>query len=149
MVQVLKVLRARSPDATAFTSSDMDFRIEGEHVYFDKQNLLGDAVSLYGKGELDFQKNVKLGFHTVLGRNDLPLAALRKLVGEASGSILQIRVNGTLDQPVITNEVLPVVNKALQQLQADIGSGLGPQNGAGNRRPQAGFAAPNVPAGRR
>ena len=49
----------------------------------------------------------------------------------------------------ITNEVLPAVNKALQQLQADLGSGLGPQNGQVGRRPDAGFAAPNVPAGRR
>lgn len=149
MVQLLKVLRARSPNATAFTSSDMNFRIEGEHIYFDKLDLLGDAVSLYGKGELDFQRNVKLWFHTMIGRNDLPLAALRKMVGEASGSILQIRVNGTLDQPEITNEVLPAVNKALQQLQADLGAGRGSQNGQGGQRPTAGFAAPNVSTGRR
>jgi hypothetical protein len=92
---------------------------------------------------------VKLWFHTMIGRNDLPLAALRKMVGEASGSILQIRVNGTLDQPEITNEVLPAFNKALQQLQAYLGAGRGSQNGQGGQRPTAGFAAPNVPTGRR
>ena len=149
MVQLLKVLRARSPNATAFTSSEMNFRIEGEHIYFDKLDLLGDAVSLYGKGELDFQRNVKLWFHTVLGRNDLPFASLRQLIGEASGQILQIRVNGSLDEPEITNEVLPAVNKALQQLQAELNATTGPLNNQGGRRPNTGFNPNLLPTQRK
>jgi hypothetical protein len=121
MMQLLKVLRVRAPDATAFNRSDMEFRLQGEHLYFDKLDFLGDAVSLYGKGELDFKKNVKLWFHTTLGQNNLPVPLLKKVVGEASGQILQIRMAGTLDDPKITNEVFPGINEAIGQLQLELG----------------------------
>ncbi len=120
MVSMLKVLRVRSPDSTAFTKSDMQFRIAGPHLYFDQLDFLGDAVSLYGKGEMDFNRVVKLTFHSTVGQNNLPLPTWRKLVGEASQQIMQININGPLNNPQITNEAFPVVNEALQRLQADL-----------------------------
>jgi hypothetical protein len=127
MVQLLKVLRVKAPDATAFTQSDMNFRINGEHLYFDKLDFLGDAVSLYGKGEMDFNRDVKLAFHSVVGRNDLPIPLLQSIVGEASQQIMQIHVIGPIDNPRISNKAFPGVTKALQQLQADLQGRPAPQ----------------------
>ncbi|KKK56735.1 hypothetical protein LCGC14_3061560 [marine sediment metagenome] len=36
MISLLKILSIRQPDATAFSKSDIDFRIEGNHIYFDR-----------------------------------------------------------------------------------------------------------------
>lgn len=130
VVQLLKVLRVRLPDKTAFTQSNMYFRIDGEHVYFDKLDLLGDAVSLYGKGEVNFNHELQLTFHSVVGRNDLPIPLLRNLVGKASQQLMQVHVRGTLEDPRVINEPLPVVNQALQQLEA----GLAPPRAAAQPR---------------
>ena len=56
LVSMLKVLRNRTPNSTAFNRCDMEFAIQGEHINFRQLNLLGDAVSLYGKGEADFSR---------------------------------------------------------------------------------------------
>lgn len=131
IVQLLKVLRVRLPDKTAFTQSNMYFRIDGEHLYFDKLDLLGDALSLYGKGEMNFNKEIDLTFHSMMGRNELAMPILRNIVGEASQQIMQVHVRGTLENPQIINQPFPVVNQALQQLQADLTPPTGQPPAAG------------------
>ena len=60
LVSMLKVLRNRTPNTTAFNRCDMEFAIQGEHIHFQQLNLLGDAVSLYGKGETNFDRQLDL-----------------------------------------------------------------------------------------
>ena len=50
MVSMLKLLSIRTPDQNAFSKSDINFRIQGEHVYFDRIDFTGDAISLSGQG---------------------------------------------------------------------------------------------------
>ena len=123
IVTLFKVLRATAPDTIAFTQADMRFRVQGNRLYFTQIDLLGDAVSLYGKGEINFDGEIeKLVFHSivsVVGRNDFSVPLLKNLIGEASQQIMQIHVGGTLDNPKIHNEVLPGLNQALQQLQGE------------------------------
>ena len=52
MVSLLKIIRAKAPDSTAFTESDIDFELNGEHVALRRIDLRGDAVNLSGEGEL-------------------------------------------------------------------------------------------------
>ncbi len=115
MVAVLKILRAESPDRTAFTTSDIGFRIEGDHVYFDRIDMSGDAISLKGKGDMDLQRQINLDFYTLLGRERDYLPALLPFLGEASRRLLKIHVSGTLDQPQTTQQVLPELNETLQE----------------------------------
>jgi hypothetical protein len=101
----------------------MKFRVAGPHLYYDQFDLYGDVMSLYGKGEMDLDRNIRLTFHSQIGPGQLQLPVWRRLVGEASQQIMQIHVDGTLDQPRITNQMLPAVNEALQQLQVDLQPG--------------------------
>jgi len=117
MVQLLKVLSVRPPDATAFDRADMDFRVRGEHIVFDRLDFIGDAVSFYGKGEMDLQRQVRLNFYSLVGRSELNLPLIRNLVGEASQHILQIHMTGPLENPKITREAFPGVNEVLSRLQ--------------------------------
>jgi hypothetical protein len=120
MVSLLKILSVRAPDSTAFTTSDMRFRIEGEHIYVDQIDFNGDAISLQGNGEVNFNKQIRLTFRSVVGRDETRMPFMRELLGGASQQIMLIHVDGTLDQPLTRREAFPVVNQALQQLQAGL-----------------------------
>jgi hypothetical protein len=117
MISLLKILSIRAPDRNAFSTSSMDYHIEGEHIYFDRIDFNGDAISLLGKGEMDFQSNVKLKFHAIVGRGEIDLPIIKEVYRGASQQILQIHVSGTLQNPETRKEAFPAVNQALQQLQ--------------------------------
>jgi hypothetical protein len=120
MIALLKILSVRTPDRNAFSKSDIRFRVEGQHIYFDQIDFSGDAISLLGKGEMDFQQNVRMTFHAIVGRGELDLPVLKQVVGGASQQIMLIHVTGTMQQPETRREAFPVVNKALQHLQTDL-----------------------------
>ncbi len=120
MVSLLKIIRAKPPDATAFTESDVAFDIRGEHILLKRINLNGDAINLTGQGavKLDGQTNpINLQLHTMVGRGNVPF--LTGLLSEASQQIMSIEVTGTLDHPVTHTQAFPGANQALQQLQAE------------------------------
>ncbi len=117
MISLLKILSIRAPDRNAFSTASMDYHIEGEHIYLDRIDFNGDAISLQGSGELDFQSNVKLNFSTRVGRGEFDLPIIKQVFRGASEQILQIYVGGTLQNPDIRKEAFPAVNQALQQLQ--------------------------------
>ena len=119
MISLLKLLSVRAPDQNAFSSSDIEFRIGGEHLYFDRIDFSGDAISLRGKGEMDFQQAIRMTFYTVVGRGDLNLPVLKEVFKGASQQILQIHVDGTLRNPEVKKDPFPGVNQALQQLGGD------------------------------
>jgi hypothetical protein len=116
MIAVLKLLAVRSPDQKAFSRSDVDFRIEGEHFYFDRIDFTGDVMRLSGNGEMDFQGNTNLKL-AVAGRGDLGIPLLHNLFTSASQQAMAIHVGGTVQKPEIRKEAFPGVNQALKQLQ--------------------------------
>lgn len=121
MVALLKILSIRQPDTKAFSQSDMDFRISGNHIYFDRANFSGDAISLEGTGEMNFDGQLQMTFHAIVGRGDPYVPVLQDLVGGASQQIMLIHVDGSLQDPHTRSEAFPVVNKALQQLASPDG----------------------------
>jgi hypothetical protein len=120
MLALLKMLSIRRPDRTAFTSSDIDFRIQGEHLYFDRINFHGDAISLKGRGEMNLDREINMEFYTLVGRREWDPPALRALLQQAAQQILLIRATGTLDQPHLTREALPMVRETLEQLFPEV-----------------------------
>lgn len=120
MVSLLKIARAKPPDATAFTQGDITFAVQGEHVTLNQINLDGDAISLSGQGELTLDgltNPIRLQLHTTVGRGNVPL--LSGMLSEASQHIMLIYVDGTLDSPTTRAEAFPAAQGALQQLQAE------------------------------
>jgi hypothetical protein len=116
MIALLKVLNLRRPDTNAFSAGDVNYRIAGSHIYFDRLVFNGDAISLEGNGEADFQGDIAMNFHPVLGREDRKVVVLKELLGGAGQEFMLIRVSGTLQDPRTEKEVFPTVNQALQQL---------------------------------
>ncbi len=137
MVALLKILSTRRPDRNAFSKADIDFRIEGEHIYFDQIDFSGDAVSLLGKGEMDMQHNIQLAFHAIVGRGELNVPVVSQVFSGASQQIMMIRVGGTLQEPEMRRDPFPGVSQAVQALQERKG---GPH--AGQNRTAAGSGQP-------
>ncbi len=145
MVSLLKILSIREPNRTAFSKSDIEFVIRGGHLYFPQINFNGDAISLLGRGEMDFQKNVRLTFHALVGRDEVRVPLLRDLMGGASQQIMQIQVAGPLTNPEMRRVAFPGVNQALQQLQEDLQRGPQPRPNPGNEFPQIGSRPATAP----
>jgi hypothetical protein len=118
LVAMLKVLHNRTPNTTAFNRCDMQFAIHGDRIHFEKLNLLGDAVSLYGKGETDFQRRLDLVFYTLLEPVNLPIPLWKTIAGQVSQQALQLKVVGTWDHAEVQPQTLPGINQVLEQIQA-------------------------------
>jgi hypothetical protein len=118
MVALLKILRVRVPDRNAFTSSVVDFRVEGPRAYLDTIELSGDAISLVGNGEVDFDSHVNLTLRPIMGDAESQLPAMKRLLGGASGQFMLVHVDGTIAEPVTTTEAFPTLAAAAQRLQS-------------------------------
>jgi hypothetical protein len=123
VVSMLKVLRNRAPDTTAFNRCDTKFEIYGEDIVFRQLNFLGDAGSLYGEGKTNFDRKLDLVFYSLIGPADLPIPLYKTILGRVSEQTMAIKVNGTWDVPVIEPTMLPGVNDALQRLQNGLEAG--------------------------
>jgi len=118
VVALLKILRVRAPDRNAFSSSVVEFRIEGPRAYLDTIELSGDAISLVGEGEVDFDSNLRLTFRSIMGEAETQLPVMKRVMGGASGQFLLVHVAGTVAEPVTTTEAFPTLAAALQQFQS-------------------------------
>ncbi len=132
LVAMLKVLRNRTPDSTAFDRCDMQFDVRGEHIHFNRLDLLGDAASLYGNGETNFDRRLNLTFYTLVGPADLPIPLWKTVAGHISEQGLQIKVDGTWDNPQIHREAFPAVSQMLEQLRTEAGQGAAAVAAPGN-----------------
>lgn len=121
LVSLLKTLRNRTPDKTAFNRVEAKFDLRGDEFRFANLDLLGDAISLYGKGTANFDRTVDLTFASIVGRNDLAVPILRSFVSSASEQLLRLEVEGPIDNPTIRRNMLPLVGNVLEQLQGELG----------------------------
>ena len=120
MMSLLSVVSLKPPDTTAFTTSDIDFRIDGDHLYFDRIDFKGDAISLKGRGEMNFSSDVALTFYALVGRDELPIPVIPELFRAASRQIMLIHVDGKMGAPQISRDPFPGVNQAWQTLTAEL-----------------------------
>jgi hypothetical protein len=118
MVQLLSILSIRLPDNSGFTNSDANFHITGKNIYLDRIEFAGDAISLVGTGEMNFNSDIQANLAAIVGRSDWQLPLFKNVMGQASQQIMQIRVDGNLASPNIHREAFPGISQALEQLQA-------------------------------
>ncbi len=117
MVALLKILTIRRPNTTAFTESTIDYRIDGEHVYLDKIDFSGDAISLKGKGSIGLDRYIEgMEFYTLVGPDALRPPIIGSVLGQASKQLLVIRVAGSLDDPQTSKDAFPALKETVQRL---------------------------------
>jgi hypothetical protein len=112
MLRLLALVKVKQPDNAAFTSSDVDFRVEADRIYFDRIDFNGDAINLRGRGEMTLDRAVNLSFTTSVLQRDGSLDRLLRPLFQDSGGLFEVSVTGTVDDPVVTRGV----NQAFQQV---------------------------------
>ena len=117
ILNILKFLSLREPDSKGFSNSDIKFSISGRHVNFEPIDFHGDAISLFGKGYMDFDQQLQLTFNTAVGRADVQVPLLTPLLRGTSEQLMLIHVTGPLHDPQISREALPVVGNVLNLFQ--------------------------------
>ena len=90
MIALLNILSVREPDPTAFSTSDIDFRIHGGHIYLTNIHFQGDAFRLSGSGLMEFDTSIRLTFRAMLGRREWELPLVREFFERVSEEILVI-----------------------------------------------------------
>ncbi len=120
MISLLKILSIREPNQNGFSDGTIDYRIVGEHIYFDHIAFHGDAISLSGSGQMNFQSQIGLTFYCLVGRGEWDVPVLKQVVRAASQQLMRIHVGGTLQNPEPSQEALPALNQALQQIRGEL-----------------------------
>lgn len=116
MVRLLSLLSIKPPDRTAFTTSDIDFLIEGDDLTFTRIDFSGDAISLKGNGRINAQRQLDLKFYPIVGRTEWQWPLIRPLLGQTGREFMLIEVTGTLDRTDLKRTVFPRFDERLQQL---------------------------------
>jgi hypothetical protein len=119
---MLKLLSVKQIDRTLFNESRINMKLRGEHVFFDRLEFLGDAISLRGNGEMNFDRELALQFYTTVGRGEIPVVS--PLLGAASQQILVIDVTGTTEKPVIKKNFFKILNDKLKSNIEDLEQSL-------------------------
>ena len=118
-LDVIKLARLRPMDKTMFEEAHAVFRIRENRIKFGQLDLIGNAVSLGGDGEMDLDgKNAQFEFYTVWTNIRNLLGGTGELPARVSSNLYRIRVSGNLgvDKPRVTQEPLPAVLEPVRRL---------------------------------
>ena len=116
MLTLLKMLNVGRTDPTAFDSSNVNFLINGDEIDFERIELVGDAISLIGNGRMNLDQEIALNFYSIVGRNRFHIPVLSELYHAGSQRIMWISVDGSVDDPKLSRQILPQLNDSIRQL---------------------------------
>jgi hypothetical protein len=121
LVDLLKFLDLRFPDRTLFEEAHVQFAIEGQKANVKKLDLIGNVISLHGKGDVDYTNPDAIGlgidFNVDWARINQVLPQPLKTVETAvSTNLYKVKVRGTAKKPEFSQEPLPGLAGPLKEL---------------------------------
>ncbi|MBO0698765.1 MAG: hypothetical protein J2P46_10245 [Zavarzinella sp.] len=120
MLDVIKLARLRPMDHTAFEEAHAVFRLRGDRVKVGQLDLLGNAISLGGEGEMNLDgSDAQFEFYTVWTNIRNMLGGGGDVAARISGNLFRIRVAGDLGSdrpPKVTQEALPGIVDPIRRL---------------------------------
>ncbi|HJT78178.1 MAG TPA: hypothetical protein VJ739_13325, partial [Gemmataceae bacterium] len=141
LLDLLKVVGLRPPDRTAFEEAEAGFEITGPRVHVDHIDLIGNAISLRGAGDLNLDgTDINLDFNADWARVPQMLpASMRGVPRAISDGLLRIHVSGQLGDVHFAKEPVPALLAPFRRL-------FGDWWGDGDEKPAGQAAAPAQPA---
>ena len=131
VLDLLKVITAlHVPDGTAFEEAHAEFKVHGKRVQVDRLDLLGNSISLGGKGEVDIDgSNVAMNFYAVWGHVAQMLPpGLRDVPPWLSKNLLLVKARGKIGGELeIRPEPVPMIVDPVRQFTDRI-RGRTPEN---------------------
>jgi len=140
MLDLFKLLNLRVPDQTAFEEAHAVFQIQGDRIHFSQLDLLGNAISLGGEGDLNLATGAtKLEFYTIWSRwlKGWLQTPVGEVAAEISSMLFKIEVKGDyktqldfrkVTVPVIVDPVRKVFERMRKSNLIQRGGGMGDGN---------------------
>ena len=110
-VQMFRIPQLRVPDSTAFEQADLSFTVGDGRFDFKSIELLGDAMSLRGRGYIRLDGGMQLEFGSRPGRG--PRRLIQNLF--MGPEWIAVRVTGNVGDPKTTIVPLPELDDAMKQ----------------------------------
>lgn len=120
-VAILSIPSFAPLDKTAFRTAGFDFDVGGGQFLFRRIELIGDTMSLLGRGFVRFEGNVGLHFYSRNGRNRIIIPLVREAIEEATRGWLEVSVEGTINKPTARIRTLPQLDDALRGFLGGLG----------------------------
>jgi len=115
LAKLLMVLQLNEPTDYAFEQMTVDSYIQRDKLFFEKIDLWGRSVAFNGSGQMnldDREIDVCLTARGSRLANDEP-SVLGSLADALGGAVVRMDVSGSLYDPQVSTETLPVLKRAL------------------------------------
>ena len=108
LLQALGTLNFSVADSVAFRHALLNFDVKDRNFLFKEIDLIGNAISLRGRGRVDFDSRLSLDFYSKPPRTVGGIPILSQLVSGATSNWVNVKVDGTLERP--RTHVQPNIN---------------------------------------
>ena len=116
-IQIFKTLSLATPDKTAFNYALTTFTIGNRLINFSGIDLIGDAISLRGRGRASFDGPLRLEFYSRPAKSwQVPL--LSNFVDQFGQGWVGVSVHGTIQKPQATIVAMPQFDAAFRQFMS-------------------------------
>ena len=120
MIKLLSFTRSVSNDDAAFTSADIKFQMDGDHIPLNVA-CEGDVLRMVGKGWTNLRREIELDLYTYVGRRNVVRNVIDPLLSESPyASTMMIAVRGSLDSPDMKRVPFPQLESTLQQMFPEV-----------------------------
>ncbi|MFN0195506.1 MAG: hypothetical protein ACKVT0_02075 [Planctomycetaceae bacterium] len=114
MVQILQLVRPGPTEKAAFQYVFLDFNVIHQRVEFSVIDLVGDTISLRGRGTATLDGKLDLDFYSTMTQNQLSIPVVSKLLGEATKGWVGVKVRGEVNHPEAEVQPLKNLDSALK-----------------------------------
>ena len=116
ILRIFRVLSFVPPDKAAFRYALADFTVQDEQFRFNSIDMVGDAISLRGKGTARFDGTLDLDFYSMLPRRRIRrIPVLGPVIGEATKDWVGVKVRGKVNSPVADVKAAPKLDDAMRR----------------------------------
>jgi hypothetical protein len=124
LLNLIKVAKLHMPDEVGFEEAHLMFGLKGKKIKFTQLDLIGNAISLGGEGEMNVDgTEVNLAFYPVWTKMKELFSLPGALSAQVSRNVFNVRVTGQLDGkldykpepvPVLVEPIRRVLDKMKQ-----------------------------------
>ncbi len=117
LLAILNVINLTLPKESAFQEVDAEFYLSDDKLQFRDLHLKGNALAMVGEGEMVWStKELDLRLTAVSPKQGSKIPVVTELLEGASREVIEVRVTGTMNDPVATGRPFRTVSNALETL---------------------------------
>ena len=111
LLGVLNLFVLNRPDAPVFHTLEVAYELRGPEMTIYEINLLGEILSLYGKGFISEDKKLMFRFTPEFGPQLPRIPVVTDLLSMVKGNLIPLTIRGDYNDPVfMVNPLMPVTN---------------------------------------